>query len=182
MKTDLSKYDNSWYYPGRSFVIRALWFITNAVFFLNPLFSSSTLKVLLLTMFGAKIGHGVVIKPRVNIKYPWHLNVGNFSWIGERVWIDNLAPVTIGSHCCLSQGALFLCGNHNYKSPAFDLQVAPIQLEEGVWIGALATVTGGTVCKSHSVLALQSVAPPIMKPYTIYRGNPAQEVRRRVFY
>ncbi len=180
MKTDLSQYDNSWYHPGRSFLVRALWYVTNALFFLNPLISSSSLKVSLLKLFGASIGRGVVIKPRVNVKYPWHLKVGEYSWIGEGVWVDNLTDVSIGAHCCLSQGALLLCGNHNYKRSGFDLQVAPITLEEGVWIGALGVVVGGTVCASHSVLGVQSVAPLEMKPYTIYRGNPAVAVHQRV--
>ncbi len=180
MKTDLSQYDNSWYRPGRSFFVRALWYVTNALFFLNPLISSSSIRVGLLKLFGASIGRGVVIKPRVNVKYPWHLKVGDYSWIGEGVWVDNLTDVSIGAHCCLSQGALLLCGNHNYKSSRFDLQVAPITLEEGVWIGALGVVVGGTVCSSHSVLGVQSVAPPIMDPYTIYRGNPAIALRQRV--
>lgn len=180
MKTDLSRYDNSWYYPGRGFVIRAFWFVTNALFFLNPLFSSSGLKVFLLKLFGAKIGRGVVIKPGVNIKYPWHLSIGDYSWIGERVWVDSLGKVEIGANCCLSQGALLLCGNHNYKKPGFDLEVGTIVLEEGVWIGSRAVVTGGSVCCSHSVLGVQSVAPRVMEAFTVYRGNPALVTQQRV--
>ena len=41
--------------------------------------------------------------------------------IGENVWIDNLASVSIGATCCLSQGAMLLTGNHNYKKTTFDL-------------------------------------------------------------
>ena len=180
MKTDLSLYDNRWYHPGRGFLVRGLWFLTNVVFFINPLAASSRLKNALLKWFGATIGKGVVIKPGVNIKYPWHLTLGDFCWIGERVWIDNLTRVSIGSHCCLSQGALLICGNHNYKRSSFDLQIGEITLEEGVWLGAKSVVPGGTVCSSHSVLGVQSVAPSFMEPYTIYRGNPAVAIRQRV--
>ena len=98
---------------------------------------------MLLRMTGASVGAGVVIKPRVTIKYPWKLAVGNHSWIGEQVWIDNLDQVTIGAHVCISQGALLLCGNHDYKKPTFDLITGPIVLEDGVWIGAKASVALG---------------------------------------
>ena len=84
------------------------------------------MKRTLLRLFGANVGRGVVLKPRVTIKYPWKLAVGEHSWIGENVWIDNLGQVTIGNHCCLSQGALLLCGNHNYKKATFDLMVGDI--------------------------------------------------------
>ena len=78
----------------------------------------------------------MVIKPSVNIKYPWRLTIGSFVWIGEGVWIDNLENVVIGDNVCISQGAMLLCGNHNYKKTTFDLIVGSITLEDGVWVGA----------------------------------------------
>ncbi len=120
-----------------------------------------------------------VIKPKVNIKYPWFLILGDYVWIGEKVWIDNLAQVTIGSNVCISQGALLLCGNHNYKKPSFDLITGKITLEDGVWIGALATVCPGVCCKSHSILTVGSVATKDMDSYSIYQGNPAFKTKNR---
>ena len=128
---------------------------------------------------GAKIGKKVVIKPGVNIKYPWLLSVGDFSWIGEDVWIDNLAQTDIGAHCCLSQGAMLLCGNHHYGRSTFDLMVAPITLEDGVWIGAKAVVTPGCRCASHAVLSAMSLAVGQLEAYTVYRGNPAVALKKR---
>ena len=95
MNTDLSHYDNSWYNPGKGGFIRIVWYFINVLFFINPLNPFSCIKVRLLRLFGAKIGKGVVIKPKVNIKYPWRLEVGNYTWIGENAWIDNLANVKI---------------------------------------------------------------------------------------
>ncbi len=179
-KTDLSKYNNDWFDEGAGIIKRTLWYFTNSLFFINSLNPVSSIKVMLLRMFGAKIGKGVVIKPGVNIKYPWKLTIGDYTWIGERVWIDCLDTVTIGPNCCLSQGVLLLIGNHNYKKTTFDLMVAPITLEDGVWIGAGSIVTGGVTCGSHSVLAVQSVASSDMDAYSIYRGNPAVKVKERV--
>jgi putative colanic acid biosynthesis acetyltransferase WcaF len=175
----LQEYDNSWYHPGAGKRKRLLWFFTNALFFINPLNISSALKIFLLRLFGARIGSGVVIKPGVNIKYPWLLEVGDHCWIGERVWIDNLTRVRLGNNVCLSQGAMLLTGNHNYSLPTFDLQVSSIQLEEGVWIGAQSTVCPGVHCHSHAVLAVGSIATKTLEAYTIYQGNPAVAVRER---
>jgi putative colanic acid biosynthesis acetyltransferase WcaF len=177
--TDLSKYDNSWFNAGAGVIKRTIWFFINALFFINPLNPFSGIKVGLLRLFGAKVGRGVVIKPSVNIKYPWNLEIGNFTWIGEKVWIDNLDKVKIGNNCCLSQGVLLLIGNHDYKKETFDLMVAPIELEEGVWIGARSIITGGIVCKSHSVMAVNSVASTDLEAFGIYRGNPAAKVKTR---
>ena len=143
-------------------------------------FPISYLKVLLLRLFGAKIGKGVVIKPSVNIKYPWNLEVGDYSWIGEHVWIDNLALVQIGNHCCLSQGALLLCGNHNFKVVEFDLMLGKIVLKDGVWVGAKSIVCPGTTMQSHSVLTSGSLAKGILAGYSIYQGNPAVKIKDRI--
>lgn len=176
--TDLSRFSNDWYRPGPA-IKRALWYLCNVLFMTNRLFPFSGAKVLLLKTFGAKIGSGVVIKPAVNIKYPWKLEVGDHSWIGEGVWIDNLAMVRIGAHCCLSQGAMLLCGNHHFGKATFDLMVGDITLENGVWIGARALVGPGVTAKSHAVLAVQSVASADLEAYTINRGNPAVQVKSR---
>ena len=65
----------------------------------------SALKCAILRLFGANIGQGVYIKPGVRVKFPWYLAVGDYCWFGEDLWIDNLAPVTIGSNVCISQAA-----------------------------------------------------------------------------
>jgi len=130
-------------------------------------------------MFGARIGKGVVIKPSVNIKFPWKLKIGAHSWIGEGVWIDNLSDVIIGDHVALSQGCLLLTGSHDHRKETFDFLSAPITLEDGVWICAKATVLGGTTCRSHSILTANSVSGGDLEPYTIYKGNPAVAIKTR---
>lgn len=177
-KTDLRQYNNSWYSPGSS-LKRLLWYFVNVLFFKNSWNPSSALKVMILRMFGATVGNGVMIKPGVNIKYPWLLKIGDFCWIGEEVWIDNLAMIILEDNVCISQGAMLLTGNHNYKKTAFDLMVSPIRLEDGVWIGAKAIVCPGVTSQSHAVLAVGSVAVKDMEAYTIYQGNPAVIVRAR---
>lgn len=178
-KVNLSIFDNTWYRPGNPFK-RSIWHIVNRLFLNTSIPYPSAFKILILKLFGAKIGENIVIKPKVSIKYPWFLAIGNYSWIGENVWIDNLAQVKIGSNCCISQGALLLCGNHNYQKTSFDLMIGQIILEDGVWIGAKATVCPGVTCKSHSVLTAGSVATKELDAYSIYQGNPAQKVKERV--
>jgi putative colanic acid biosynthesis acetyltransferase WcaF len=182
--TDLKQVDNSLFRPtlviGASKTKQMLWYISNVFFFKNPLNISSALKVFLLKIFGTKMGEGVVIKPAVNIKYPWKLTIGNHAWIGEHVWIDNLSEVSIGNHVTLSQGALLLTGSHDYKKITFDLMTHPITLEDGVWICAKSIVLGNTICRSHSVLGANSVASGELEAYIIYSGNPATPQKKRL--
>ena len=93
-KTKLHLYNNSWYQPGGTLKC-IFWYLINVLFFINPLSLISSIKIILLRLFGAKVGKGVDIKPGVNIKYPWFLEIGNDVWIGENVWIDNYVKMTI---------------------------------------------------------------------------------------
>jgi putative colanic acid biosynthesis acetyltransferase WcaF len=178
-KVNLANYKTTLKIEASSFK-QVVWYFVNIFFFKNPLVIGSSLKCRLLRIFGATVGKGVVIKPAVNIKFPWKLRVGDHSWIGEGVWIDNLSEVIIGSNVALSQGALLLTGSHDYKKETFDFLTASIVLENGVWICAKATVLGGITCRSHSILTAGSVAGKDLEPYMMYTGIPAIAVKKRV--
>ena len=185
METETAKkVDNAVYKTtlkiGASKPKQLLWYFVNIFFFKNSLNVFSGLKVALLRSFGARIGKGVVIKPAVNIKFPWKLQIDDHCWIGEHVWIDNLSDVIIGKNVTLSQGALLLTGSHDHTRTTFDFITRPIVLEEGVWICAKAIVLGGVTCRSHSILATNSVAEKDMLAYTIYKGVPCAPVKQRV--
>jgi putative colanic acid biosynthesis acetyltransferase WcaF len=157
-----------------------LWLIVNILFFKTSVYISSKAKVYILKKFGASIGKRVVIKNSVNIKQPWLLKIGDNCWIGENVWIDNIAWVVIGKNVCLSQGAYLFTGNHDYKKQSFDLITGKISIEDGVWIGAHAIVCPSVTCRTHSILAVASVATHNLDEYGIYQGNPAIKKRRRI--
>ena len=174
----LDLFENSWYRPGPLWK-RLLWTVVSGIFFQTWVPWPSRIKSMLIRLFGGHVGKNVVFKPRIRIKTPWNLTIGDYSWIGEHVWIENLAQVTIGSHCCISQGAMLLCGNHDYKKPNFDLLIQPISLEDGVWVGAMARVAPGVCAHTGSVLTFASVATSDLEAWGIYQGNPAQRMRTR---
>jgi putative colanic acid biosynthesis acetyltransferase WcaF len=159
---DLSRYRVTGYSPGRSRLVQVLWYLCSAAVFQSPWFPCSALKVWLLRLFGASVGRGVVIKPCVRIKFPWRLQVGDFVWIGESVWIDNLAVVTIGSNVCLSQGVYLCTGSHDYRSPTFDLITREIQISDRVWVCAMAVVLPGTQIGSDCLLAAHSTVTGVV--------------------
>jgi putative colanic acid biosynthesis acetyltransferase WcaF len=177
---DLARYRPAGYHPGASPLRRAVWYLTNALLFASPLVPFSMIKRVLLRAFGARIGRGVVLKPGVSIKYPWRLAIGDHSWIGEGVWIDNLTHVSIGRNACLSQGAFVLTGNHDYTAVTFDLIVRPVDMADGAWIGAKAIVCPGVTVGRNAVVTVGSVLTHDAEPNGIYAGNPAREVRKRV--
>jgi putative colanic acid biosynthesis acetyltransferase WcaF len=178
MTTNLAAFNTGSYYAGPKWKV-LLWYFCNYYIFNSAFPWPYGFKSKLLKLFGARVGKGLVIKTKVRIKYPWLLTIGDHCWIGESVWIDNLAAVTLGDHVCLSQGALLLTGNHDYKQVDFPYRLGPIHIESGAWIGAMAVVCAGVTCGTHAVLTVNSVASKEMQPWLIYSGNPAVAVRKR---
>lgn len=175
----LDRYATGDYSPGAPLWQQLLWFFVGCPLVRCYWLPFSGLKVALLRAFGARIGAGVRMKPGVLVKFPWRLQVGDHVWIGEQTWIDNLAPVTIGSHVCISQGVYLCTGNHDWSAPNFDLRVAPIVLASHCWLAARSTVGPGVTVGEGVVLALGSVAGRSLDPWQVYAGNPAVAIKHR---
>ena len=128
---------------------------------------------IILKIFGSKIGKGGKIKPYLKIAEPWNLSIGDHCWLGEEVWIDNLAKVAIGNNVCISQGSYICTGNHNYKDELFNLILKPIKIEDECWIGAKTIIAPGSILKKGSISLLGSLVSGILIENGIYKGNPA---------
>jgi putative colanic acid biosynthesis acetyltransferase WcaF len=179
---DLSRFDNTHnphYDIGRSFLVTAGWFFFGAPLLRCSVLPFSSLRRTLLRCFGAEIGEGAVIKPGVRVKFPWKLKTGKNCWLGEDVWIDNMAPVTIGDNVCISQGAYLCTGNHDWEDPAFSLITQPIRINDGAWIAARASIGPGVVIGRCSVVGLGTVVNKNIPSHQIHGGNPAKFLQKR---
>jgi len=175
----LDKYTLGSYTTGAPYWKQLLWYFVGSPLVESPWLPISSVKVRILRIFGASIGQGVRIKPRVRVKFPWRLTLGDYVWIGEDTWIDNLAHVTIESHACLSQGVYLCTGNHNWSDPNFELKIAPIYIQESSWIAAKSVIGPGVTVGRGAVLTLGGVAAKSLESMTIYAGNPAQPIKPR---
>jgi putative colanic acid biosynthesis acetyltransferase WcaF len=175
----LAKFSAGGYSPGKSVVARTLWYFVSLLVFESGWFPLYGFKRVLLRSFGASVGRAVVVKPRVRIKYPWLLRIGNHCWIGESVWIDNLAVVHLGNDVCLSQGAYLCTGSHDYRRSTFDLIVKPIVIEAGAWVAARAVVLPGVTIGEGAVVAAGSIVAKDIPAGVIAVGSPCRAIGER---
>ena len=178
----LNHYTTDNYSPGAPYWQQLLWYFLGLPLLRSYWLPWSGFKVWILRRFGAIIGQQVRIKPGISVKFPWRLTVGDFVWIGENAWLDNLAPIHLESHVCLSQDIYLCTGNHDWSDPSFQLRPAPIYIEQGSWIAARSTIGPGVVVGRGAVLGLGSVTGRSLSPMTIYAGNPAQPIKPRLMY
>lgn len=177
-RVELGQYSNLGFDRGRPRWVEALWLLVQALF-VRSWIPGAWHRRWLLRLFGARIGVGVDIKPGIRVKFPGRLAVGDHTWLGEDVWIDNLAPVEIGASCCISQGAYLCTGSHDWTSSTFDLIVKPIRVRDGAWVAAKAVVAPGVTLGEGAVVGLGGVATRDLESWTIYAGCPGKKLRKR---
>jgi putative colanic acid biosynthesis acetyltransferase WcaF len=175
---DLSRAGKGNYVVKRGFLTQAAWFVIEACIINNKLVPSSALRVALMRLFGARIGTGCRFVHPLRVKAPWNLEVGDHCWFGVDVWIYNQAPIRIGSHVCISQGTFLTAGSHD-MSTTMDLRVAPIVIEDGVWITSKCIVQMGVTIGRSAVVTPLSVVHRSLEPEGVYGGNPCRFLRKR---
>jgi putative colanic acid biosynthesis acetyltransferase WcaF len=162
----------------RSRAVEALWMVVEFLLITNPLQISSTLRVWALRLFGARIGANIIMRPRVRIKFPWNLQIGDNSWIGEGVWIHNQGLVTIEDNTVVSQETFITTGSHEvYRS--MDLIIKPVILRRGAWLTSRCIVLQGVEVGQNTVVTPGSVVRGSLLPERVYGGNPATFIRER---
>lgn len=155
---------------GKNFLFELIW----QVFFKSIISSSlpgTIWRKYILISFGAKLGKSIRLSPGIKIKMPWRLIVGDFSWIGEDVWIDNLSTVQIGNNVCISQGVYFCTGNHNFKKASFNLICKSIIIDSESWIGSKSIIGPGNKIGRGSVVKMGSIITEDIPPQSIFSGN-----------
>lgn len=175
-RIDLSRAGNGAFFRTRSKLYEAAWIIAEALLVSNPLQPSSRVRAVALRVFGARVGRDVILRPRLRVKFPWNLSIGDRSWIGEGVWIHNQATVTIGMDAVISQGTFITTGSHDYMS-SMDLVTSPVSIGDGVWITAMCIVLRGVTIGPNVLIAPGSVVNRDLSPGGMYGGNPVATIR-----
>ena len=155
-----------------------LWALVEMAVVTNPLQPSSRLRRCALTLFGARVGNGAVLRPRLRVKFPWNLEVGDRCWIGEDVWIHNQDRVTIGSDAVLSQGSFVTTGSHSYRTD-MGLVTQPVTIADGAWVTSRCIVLGGAQILRSALVLPGTVVRGRVPAGSLYGGSPPHVVGER---
>ena len=170
---DLRQYDQSWFDRGKpSWFILWWWFVQGIAFPLS-LHNFNLFRCWLLRLFGAQIGQGVVIRPTARFTYPWKVEIGDYSWIGDDVVFYSLDKITIGSHCVISQKSYLCTGSYDIQDKAFGLITAPIIIGNGTWVATDCFIAPGVTIGEGSVIGARSSVFKDIPPQQVAWGSPS---------
>ncbi|MFW6358597.1 MAG: hormogonium polysaccharide biosynthesis acetyltransferase HpsU [Chroococcales cyanobacterium] len=164
---DLRQYDQSWFDRGRPGWFILLWWLVQAIAFPLSLHSAHRFRCAILRLFGAKIGQGVMIRPTARFTYPWKVEIGDYSWIGDDVVFYSLDNIFIGSHSVISQECYLCTGSHDMQDKTFNLITRPIKIGNGVWVAADCFIGPDVHIGANAVIGARS---------TVFKDIPAEQV------
>jgi putative colanic acid biosynthesis acetyltransferase WcaF len=167
-------------YSVRQQVQRVLWWVGSFFLFKLSLRPMYGWRRWVLRLYGAKLGDHVCIQRSARIEFPWNLEMGRFSCIGEGAWVYNLAPITVGEFATISQRVFLCTGSHDYTKPQMPLVTKPIVVGRGAWLAADVFVGPGVRVGDHAVVAARSVVVKDLPAEMVCAGHPCKPLKPRL--
>jgi putative colanic acid biosynthesis acetyltransferase WcaF len=164
---------------GRPAWFVQFWWIVQALLFNTSPQVLFSWRRFLLRLFGAKIGAEVLIRPSARVTYPWKLEIGNYSWVGDGVELYNLDMITIGENVVISQDSYLCTGSHNLTRKSFDIEIAPITIADEAWIASQVFVGPGVTIGRGSVVGVRSLVLKDLPEDVVAHGHPVKILRTR---
>jgi len=171
---DLRRYDQSWFDRGRPGWFVLIWWLVQAIAFPLTPHPVNSWRCSLLRLFGAKIGKGVIIRPTARFTFPWKVEIGDYSWIGDDVVFYSLDQIRIGQHCVVSQKSYLCTGSHDIHDPTFNLITSGITIGNGAWIATDCFIAPGVEIGAYSVIGARSSVFGNIPPQQVCWGTPCR--------
>lgn len=179
MYQDLKTFQLPKKFRGRPGWYTQFWWITQSLFFkTSPQFMYGWRRWLLRS-FGAKIGKGVIIRPKVHTQFPWKISIGDYSWIGDEVVLYSLGEINIGKNVVISQRSYICTGSHDYKDSTFAIYQESITIEDECWLATDVYIAPGVTIRKGTVVGARSSVYKDLPAGKICVGNPVKIIRNR---
>lgn len=175
----LDQYNQDEFSRGRSGLVILCWWLVQGTIFRFSLHPMYKWRNFLLRLFGAKIGKGVQIRSSAKFTYPWKVEIGDFSWIGDNVEFYSLDHITVGRHCVISQKSYLCTGSHDMNDPRFGLITKPIRIKDGAWIASDVFLYPGVSIGEMAVVAARSTVTKSVAANEVHAGSPAKFIKHR---
>lgn len=136
-------------------------------------------RILLLKLFGARVGKNVRIYQSARIWAPWNLRLDDGSCIGD--WVDCycVAPVHLSFGAVVSQYSYLCTATHDFTRRSHSLLCAPIYIGSHAWVTARCFIGPGVTVGEGAVVGACSVVTRNVEAWTVVAGTPPRFLKRR---
>ncbi|SDT19529.1 maltose O-acetyltransferase [Friedmanniella luteola] len=114
---------------------------------------------------------------------PANLRVGPDVYFNQRVFIEAVGPVVIGSGCAFGMEVMVVTSHHELGTDgrwSIEATGRGVTIGDRVWVGARAMILPGAVVEDDVVIAAGAVVTGRCRSGGVYAGVPARRIRELV--
>ncbi len=134
---------------------------------------------LIYKLSGIKIGRGSVIHMWAKFFKPGNISVGEDSIIGDHVFLDGRARLSIGNHVDIASEVMIYNSEHKVNSIDFEATDEPVVIGDYVFIGPRVIILPGVTIGKGAVVAAGAVVTKSVPSFAIVGGVPAKVIGKR---
>ena len=150
------------------FILRLVgWFLLHSV------------RILLYTLDGVKIGRKAHIHMGTQFFDPSKIEIGEGTIIGQNAFLDGRDKLVIGKHVDIASDVLIYNSEHDINSDDFAPIHAPVEIGDYVFIGPRAIILPGVKIGKGAVIAAGAVVTKDIGEFEIAGGVPAKVIGER---
>lgn len=138
-----------------------------------------TVRRFLFEISGVKIGRGSKIHIGARFFKPSGIKIGQGTVIGDHVFLDGRAPLTIGNRVDIASQVLIYNSEHDIESADFRARELPVSIGDYVFIGPRVIVLPGVKIGRGAVVAAGAVVTKEVAEFDIVGGVPAKTIGKR---
>jgi maltose O-acetyltransferase len=140
---------------------------------------SNRLRVGYLRALGLSAGPHTYLFGGSEIIAPQNIVIAGNCHLGRFSQVDGRGGISIGWNVVIASHALLITADHDPDAPGFDGRMAPIVIEDRVWLGSRVTVLKGVTIGTGAVVAAGAVVVDDVPKGTIVGGVPARPIGQR---
>lgn len=129
-----------------------------------------------------RVGDAVYVGRYCVFKNSSAISVGNNVSIHEFCYMDGAGEIIIGNNVSIAHNCSLVSFEHTWSNVGIPIKynptkLAPVCIEDDVWLGCGVRVLSGAVIRSRVVVAAGSVVKGELESGFIYAGVPAKKIR-----
>jgi maltose O-acetyltransferase len=126
-----------------------------------------------------KIGRRSTIHMWANFFQPKNIKIGEGSIVGDHVFLDGRAKLTIGSHVDIASHVSIYNSEHDIEAEDFSAREEFVEIDDYVFIGPRAIILPGVKVGKGAIIAAGAVVSKDVPDFMIMGGVPAKTIGER---
>ncbi len=128
---------------------------------------------------GMKIGKDSTIHMGARFFVPHHITIGEGTLIGDHIFLDGRADLSIGNHVDIASEVMIYNSEHDLTDETNKAIEGSVKIGDYVFIGPRAIIMPGVTIGKGAVVAGGAVVTKDVPEKTIVAGIPAKEIGKR---